>query len=205
MKLKKLFSLSLSIFLLSIAFTPVSYAARCTTDYDNDGYYVGAEGSCDDTIGIKGYEPAICDCPVLKVGAKCQSVGGVLTDQQILEIFDPTKVKTTQRGKSFNPNAPDAPGDGIDSNCDGTDENFAADTSTNIPALIEKAVKFLGTIVAGVSTIFLIWGAIMYASAAGEEEKTRKARKTMVGAVVGLIIGVLAATLIGIVIGQVTG
>lgn len=207
MKTKKLFSLSLSVFLLAVAFMPSTQAARCTTDYDRDGYYVGDEASdsCGDTIGIKGYEPAICDCPVLKDGANCESVGGVLTEDQILELFDPNKVSRVMRGSSFNPKASDAPNDGIDQNCDGSDSAIGDDSQRSISDLIQTAVQFLSMLVGGVSTAFLIWGAIMYASAAGEEEKTRKARKTMVGAVIGLIIGILAYNIINIVIEQVIG
>lgn len=207
MKMKRFVSLSASLFLLTITLFPGgSQAAVCTTgDYDRDGYYMESAGDCTGTIGLKGTEPDICDCPVLKVGADCASTGGVLTDADIAVVFNPNEIKTTQRGASFNPKAADAPGDKIDQNCDGEDAFLTSGSTRSIPDLIQTAVQFLGTLVAGVSTVFLIWGAIMFASASGEEEKTRKAKKTMVGAVVGLIIGILAATIIGIVVEQVVG
>lgn len=220
--MKKFFSSLFLLALLVAGFAPMStLAAPCTQDYDGDGYYSdgmaaitdavnanerfqqGEPGACEGTIGIKGYEAAICDCPNIRNGSYCASVGSELTPANLQEIVaDPTGL--SRKGSSFNPGASDTPNDGIDSNCDGIDTS-GLQSNTDIPTLIQQAVTFLGQIVAGVSTLFLIWGAIMYASAAGDEQKTAKARKTMIGAIVGLIIGVLAWQLIGIVISQVTG
>jgi hypothetical protein len=201
------------------AFTATNPAA--TTDcIDSDGdYYFSAgtpeemmitDGVCKDKIGYKGYEIGICDCPKIKEGMGCTTkgsgAGGLLDASDVEEIIDTNKYPDrTFRGMSFNPNAQDSPDDAIDQDCDGDDTSRMNDASMDLPTLVEKGVQILGSIVAGVSTLFLIWGAIMYAGASGDEEKMRKARKTMIGALVGFIIGVMAATLIGIVINMVMG
>ncbi len=219
MKFLKKATATVGLFCLGFGFFPGVAVGQCSLeDADGDHYYaddaLGLEGRsdltgtpCEKKIGIRGYEKRICDCPNLRVGAHCPSMGGVLTDVQIDEVYDVKKYPNAKKGASFNPKATDSPGDGIDHNCDGVDPKVGGGGAnpTTIAELIQKGVTILGTVVAGVSTIFLIWGAIMYASAAGEEEKTRKARKTMTGAIVGLVIGVMAATLIGIVIDWVVG
>jgi hypothetical protein len=217
--MKKLMtSLFLFAFLLA-GFAPVStYAVVCTTDEDNDGYYPSPNpdadviaAPCDGTIGLQGYELPICNCPDIRDGAPCNNIDIAaaatpgtprqLTIPDINALYDYLKWGN-KKGRSFNPAASDTPGDGIDQNCDGVDAQVTKAT-TDVPDLIEQAITFLGSIVAGVSTLFLIWGAIMYASASGDEEKMRKARKTMIGAIIGLIIGILAWQLIGLVIKQV--
>jgi hypothetical protein len=42
----------------------------------------------------------------------------------------------------------------------------------------------------------MIYGGVMYATAAGDEGKTSKARKAIIGAVIGLLVGLLAPTVV---------
>ncbi len=217
--MKKIIS-SVGIFLFVLgAFPSVSFGAGMCPGKDEDGdhYFSIAdpeqenlaasikETTCGDEIGIKGYELPICDCPNIGVGKACKGLGKVLDANDIKVIISDPDAAGLKKGRSFNPRAADTDGDGIDNNCDGVDGTGGGNGGVELASLVQRAVEVLGTVVAGVSTVFLIWGAIMYSSAAGEEEKTRKARKTMTGAVVGLIIGVLAATLIGMVMGWVVG
>ncbi len=185
---KKLFGL-----LTIILFMPFSaFAAPCTEDLDGDGYYSSDDGSCEaPAIGGRGIEKSYCDC--VMINDACSSYEKVVAPGKSIA------------GKKVHPGAIDSPQNGIDENCDGTDGKYVTtDNEKSIADYIDLIVTFLGYIVAGVSTAILIWGGIMYASAAGEEEKTRKARKAMIGALVGVIIGVLASTLIGTVINYVT-
>lgn len=181
-----------------VAFSQTTFAGAAAggcTDEDNDGYFLT---DCPTRLNFKGIEKQICDCPEIAVGKKC--AGAVLTENQIFEIFDPTK-HSNKRGRQFHPGVPDAPDDGIDQDCDGQDEETT--TTFSLIDLIETGVNILSVLVAGISTMILIWGGIMYATAAGEEEKTRKARKAMIGAVIGLIIGILASQIVKLVISYV--
>lgn len=70
--------------------------------------------------------------------------------------------------------------------------------------LILKTGKFVGGGAAVIATLFLIYGGILYATAAGDSEKIDKAKRTLFWAVFGLIVSLLALYLAQFVIG-VTG
>ena len=87
----------------------------------------------------------------------------------------------------------------MDEDCDGPDAGYAKETSTTAQGVMDNIKNFLTFIVGGISGIVLILGGIMYATAAGEEQKQKKARKAMVGAIVGLLVAVLSNVIISIV------
>ena len=162
-------------------------------DKDQDGYYIQ---ECPDRLDYEGTEIAVCDCVNLTPGSGCA------TDDELLTIFSKLDQASGKRGRQFNPGVPDIPSNGIDEDCTAGDTQVAGQGALSLGDLIQTGISFLSAIVAGVSTLVLIWAAIMYATAAGEEEKTRKARKAMIGAVVGLIVGLLAPQLIGMITDQ---
>ncbi len=191
------FSLLFVIGLFAIGGTTTAVAQGGCTDEDKDGYYTS--DCADQRLNFKGVETQICDCPNLTPGVMpCAS------EAALYEIFDYIEDANGKRGRNFNPGVPEVAGDGIDQNCDGVDGSIGDVNDRSLADLIDIGVTFLSSIVAGVSVLVLIWGAIMYATAAGEEEKTRKARKAMIGAVVGLIVGLLAPQLIKLVMQQLT-
>ena len=66
-----------------------------------------------------------------------------------------------------------------------------------IPTIINIAMYAVGII----SVIILIVAGIMYATAAGDEAKAKKAQKAIVGAIIGLVIAILAWTITNFVYG----
>lgn len=236
----KIFRGVITAFLLTVfAFSSIVSAAELKSacmDKDNDGYFAYEAGvansddyeveeGCKNRYGFKGVEENLCDCPTIKVGAKCDTnndgkldtsdgdgttgklklVDDSSPNLSVINVYDPAKVKKTIRGRDIHVGKTDSPDDFIDQNCDGKDGVFV-DTadSRNLDQLLQQGIQLLGTIIAAISVIVIIWGGIMYATAAGEEEKTKKARKTIIGALIGLILGLLARTIVSIVVSEVS-
>ncbi len=156
-----------------------AYKNKITADPALDASY-----RCNSLNFKKGAEPSRCDAVLL------DPAGGV---------FDTSKVSSVA-GNKVNPGAFDVPANGIDENCDGADGAVATATGVgaekDLGSLVQRWVAMLSRAVAVISLIILIIGGIMYATAAGDEQKTSKARKAIIGAVVGLIVGLLAPAIV---------
>lgn len=70
----------------------------------------------------------------------------------------------------------------------------------NLGSLADRVIYMLSRAVVVISVIILIWGGIMYSTAAGDERKTSKARKAIIGAIIGLAIGLLAPSIASYII-----
>lgn len=222
---KKTASLALAILFLGFFVTPVTLAAiECDEDgdgyisvstsimkkvspntpYDDDGNYSPLQWSdyyntykaadktdseeCQGLNFKKGMEPKRCDAVVVGPDSN---------------VYDPSKVTTPLRGSSVNPGAFDTPGDSIDQDCDGADGELLAATpggDKDLGNLVQRSITLLSRVVATVSVLVMIWGGIMFATAAGDEQKTSKAKKAILGAVIGLIVGLLAPTVVNLVV-----
>ena len=139
---------------------------------------------CDNINFKKGAEPSRCD----EIAVKASS-----------GVFDSSRVSSLS-GKKVNPGAYDSPDNGIDEDCDGSDSELVAGTGVgedkDIGNLTERIITLLSRAVVVISLAFLILGGIMYATAAGNEQKTSRARKTIIGAIIGLAVGLLAPTIV---------
>lgn len=218
---KKITSYAVLAFFLGFFVSPVSLAAvEC--DRDGDGYIVIPEAAMK-SIGViyndndnlkpvqwenlfeqykgadltdaetcealnfkKGAEPSRCDEPTLSRGGN---------------VYDPSMVDSAPVGNTVNPGAFDQPDNGIDEDCDGEDASLLASGSgtADVGGLVERVITLLSRVVVAVSIIVMIWGGVLYATAAGDEQKTSKARKAIIGAVIGLIVGLLAPTIVNMI------
>lgn len=170
------------------------------TVYDENGNYTPAQWQaffntyknaqltddekCDGLNFKKGAEPSRCDAQIIGPTSG---------------VYDPSKVTTPIQGSQVNPGAFDVPDNGIDEDCSGADASLVATTGAgtkDIGGLADKAVGLLSKAVIFVSIIIMIWGGVMYSTAAGDEAKTSKARKAIIGAVIGLAVGLLAPAVV---------
>ena len=216
---KKITRLLTTSFLLVFLATPVALAMEC--DQDGDGYivipnsimktvapntiyssnadYSPAEWSnfyniyktadltpdetCDGLNFKKGAEPQRCDTQIISANSN---------------VYDPAKQPTPLQGSQVNPGALDIADNGVDENCDGKDASLieSAGQSKDLGGLSDKVLTILSQAVIFVSVVIMIYGGVMYATAAGDEAKTSKARKAIIGAVIGLLVGLLAPTVV---------
>jgi len=220
---KKTASLILSTFFLGFFLIPSAFAAvEC--DQDADGYIVIPSAAMravdvpyeengnyspiqwqdffnlyrtaelteeEQCLGInfkKGAEPSRCDS--IAVGPESG-------------VYDPSRVTTPLRGAQVNPGAFDQPDNGIDEDCNGADASLlgerAPGAEKELGGLVQRTITLASRLVVFVSIIVMIWGGVLYATAAGDEQKTTKARKAIIGAVIGLIVGLLAPTIVNMI------
>ncbi|GEM_PF-1681370 len=226
-KKSKLFASLLTILIVSVLWTPIVLAANC--DQDGDGYVALTQDMLENVVQDNAfkadgnYPPEqwntifqtykskvaadstldaryICDSLNFKKGVEPTRCDATLV-APTSGVYDTSKVQSVS-GASVNPGAFDIPDNGIDENCDGADGVFLAQTGgqKDLGGLVQKVITRLGQAVAALSVIILIWGGILYATAAGDEQKTAKARKAMIGALIGLIVGLLAPSIVNLVV-----
>lgn len=222
---RQVLSLGMLTFIVLVLLTPMVHAQTATAvecDQDGDGYIsfpaAGADVILGQGVKLDGNYTAVewdnffqtfkndpagatlCSALNFKKGAE-----PARCDRTIIEptsgVYDPSKV-TTVSGASVYPTAFDKPGNGIDESCDGADGQLIDDTNTgaNLGNLSDRIVYFLSRAVVIISVIILIWGGIMYSTAAGDERKTSKARKAIIGAIIGLAVGLLAPSVTSFII-----
>lgn len=74
------------------------------------------------------------------------------------------------------------------------------DPESSLLSLILRAADGALSVVAGVAVIFLIYGGIRYAMAAGDDEKINKAKRMMIWSVFGLVLSLLAVFVVQFVL-----
>ncbi len=220
--LKRVLSIGMLAFVLTAFLTPVTFAQAVECDSDGDGYISlpanGADVILGESVDVNGdytaaewsnfYEtfkndPAaetLCSALNFKSGAEPTRCDKTIVDANS-GVYDPSKVDTVS-GNAVYPMAFDKPDNGIDENCDGADGKLieGGDTGANLGSLADRVVYMLSRAVVVISVIVLIWGGIMYSTAAGDERKTSKARKAIIGAIIGLVVGLLAPSIANFII-----
>ncbi len=221
--LKRVLSLGILAFILTAFLTPVTFAQGAVEcDSDADGYIsfpaIGADVILGESVKVDGnYSPAewaslfeifkndpaaetLCSALNFKKGAEPTRCDKSLVSPNS-GVYDPSQIDTVP-GNTVYPMAFDKPDNGIDENCDGADGRLieTVETGGNLGSLADRVVYMLSRAVVVISVIILIWGGIMYSTAAGDEGKTSKARKAIIGAIIGLAIGLLAPAIAAFII-----
>lgn len=219
--LQRALHLGLLTFLLTAFLTPVTFAQAVECDSDADGYISlpanGADVILGEGVDVNGNytaaewenffntfknDPAaetLCSSLNFKKGAE-----PTRCDKSLISpssgVYDPSQADAVQ-GNMVYPGAFDKPDNGIDENCDGADGQLIEGGDTGqLGSLADRSVYMLSRAVVVISIIVLIWGGIMYSTAAGDERKTSKARKAIIGAVIGLAVGLLAPSIANFII-----
>jgi amino acid transporter len=69
----------------------------------------------------------------------------------------------------------------------------------SVDSVVPNIVKIAMFIIGALSVILIVISGIMYATAAGDEAKVKKAKKALIGAIIGLAIALLAYTIVSFV------
>lgn len=77
--------------------------------------------------------------------------------------------------------------------------NVSVSIPDSLPAILLAVFEILLTIVGVLSVIFIIYGGFQYLTSAGEPDKAKAGRTTIINALVGLMIAMLATAIVNLV------
>lgn len=69
-------------------------------------------------------------------------------------------------------------------------------TLNNVSGLIDNVIALAADIAGLIAVIFLIYGAVQYFTAFGNEEKATKAKNTITWAIIGIVVIILARVIV---------
>lgn len=75
----------------------------------------------------------------------------------------------------------------------------------DIAGLILDAIKILLSIVGVIALAAIIWGGVMYITAAGNDQRIEQAKRVIMYAIIGLIVIGLAAVIVNVVLEDIVG
>lgn len=78
-------------------------------------------------------------------------------------------------------------------------------STTNVSQLIGKILNIVLGIVGLIAVLFLVWGGFQYITSAGDEEKVKSAKGTMINALIGVVVVILAYALVRVVTNAIGG
>lgn len=188
--MKRLLSILLfGSFVFSFFALPSTLVLAECFDMDGDRYYTCENEDDELTPFARGQEEERCDA--VNIGEEY--------DSYEWDLVVAPGVSTT--GEEVYPGAIEGPNSDVDYNCDGEITGYLGrrDVDTDLMGMVENVIVLIGKIAVFISVGALVYGGILFATAAGEEEKIGKAKKTMMGAVVGLIVGLIAWNIVGFV------
>lgn len=68
-----------------------------------------------------------------------------------------------------------------------------------IPELIGRIITTIGGVIAGISTIMLVWSGILFIISSGDPTKITKAKTALIYAIAGLFIGLAASGIVELI------
>lgn len=187
--MKKRFALLTLVSLFTLMFS-VSFAAAACVDEDQDRYYSDDGEGCtkaDLPLGNKGIEERRCDFATIDIEDIAQPDAN--------KVYNPDIAGATIQGNKINPGTIEKADNGVDENCDGEDGKLIAGDDGNnkdLADIITKAITILSGLAGIISALIITYGGILWATAAGEEEKIQKAKKAIIGAIIGAVIALSA-------------
>ena len=83
--------------------------------------------------------------------------------------------------------------------------NWSCAGIEDIARIINHIIDLLLSVAVGVVIIFLIWGAIQYLTAYGNEEKAQKGKAIIIWSIVGIVVMLLSKIIVGEITYLLTG
>ena len=99
-------------------------------------------------------------------------------------------------------------GQGIWAGTSGTDGCNVAETGCNLcdaAVVTQNIIIFLTKVAIPLAVAMIVWGAIIFMTAAGSEDRVKKGKDTITKAVIGLIIVLAAWTIVNVTLHTLTG